>query len=324
MIVASSTGVRAWAYTVLLTAGGAAAAADPHFARPVAQIEQELAAPSMQVVATTLSRPRAAGDATLRAEVSFGDAPAYRVKLRVALPRADAFNNSPRYDRAAYELQKAFLDPAEYVVPPTALRMVPLAQLQPHVPAARATFPGSDDVLVVVQYWLQDVTVTRDAYDAARFAADPVYARRIGQLNIFTYLIRHNDSNLGNFLVPRESPDYRVFSVDNNVAFGRAESDCGVLWRDLRVARLPADAVERLRRLDQAQLGSRLAVLAQWELRDGHYLPVPPGPNLAAGRGVRVGDGVVQMGLTAFEIERAWSRTRHLLRKVDRGEISTF
>jgi hypothetical protein len=168
------------------------------------------------------------------------------------------------------------------------------------------------------------VTVTRDAYDAARFAADPVYARRIGQLNIFTYLIRHSDSNLGNFLVPLSGQDYRVFSVDNNVAFGKAESDQGLLWRDLRVARLPADAVERLRRLDEAQLGSRLAVLAQWELRDGHYLPVPPGPNVASGRGVRTRDGVVQMGLTALEIKRAWLRTRHLLKEVDRGDISTF
>jgi hypothetical protein len=209
-------------------------------------------------------------------------------------------------------------------VPPTALRMIPLAQLRPHRPSSRPTFPGSDDVLVVVQYWLQDVTVTRDAYDAARFAEDPVYARHIGQLNIFTYLVRHGDSNLGNFLVSRSGQDSRVFSVDNNVAFLSRESEQGLLWRELRVARLPADAIERLRRLDEAQLRSQLAVLAQWELRDGHYVPVPPGPNLAAGRGVRTRDGVVQMGLTSLEIKRAWLRTRHLLKEVDRGDISTF
>ena len=40
-----------------------------------------------------------------------------------------------------------------------------------------------------------------DVYNPARFAADPVYARHIGQLNVLTYLIEHRDSNLGNFLL---------------------------------------------------------------------------------------------------------------------------
>ena len=65
--------------------------------------------------ATSRSRP------TLRSP----GRPPYRVKLRRAEPGAEDFNNRPRYDLAAYELQKLFLEPAEYVVPPTALRFVP-------------------------------------------------------------------------------------------------------------------------------------------------------------------------------------------------------
>jgi hypothetical protein len=30
------------------------------------------------------------------------------------------------------------------------------------------------------------------------------------------------------------------------------------------------------------------------------------------------------MGLTALEIERTWSRVKHLVKEVDRGDISTF
>jgi hypothetical protein len=324
MIAARPIIAAAWVLSAMLSAGAVTAAADPHFARPVTELEPELEGQPLQIASATQSRPRARGDVALKAEVSFGGGPPYRVKLRKAQPGADAFNNRPRYDLAAYELQKLFLDPADYVVPPTALRMIPLADLQPHAPTARPTFPGSDDVLAVVQYWLQDVTLAKDAYDAARFDADRAYARRIGQLNIFTYLVRHSDSNLGNFLVSRSPGEFRVFSVDNNVAFGSDESDRGLLWRNLRVTRLPADAVERLRRIDDTQLRSRLAVLAQWELRDGHYLPVSPGGNLAPARGVRVGDGVVQMGLTSGEIWRVGYRLKHLLKEVDRGGIDTF
>jgi len=324
MIAARPIIAGAWVLSVMLSAGAVTAAADPHFARPVTELEPELESQPLQIASATQSRPMARGDVALKAEVSFGGAAPYRVKLRKAEPGADAFNNQPRYDLAAYELQKLFLDPADYVVPPTALRMIPLADLQPHAPAARPTFPGSDDVLAVVQYWLQDVTLAEDAYDATRFETDQAYARRIGQLNVFTYLVRHGDSNLGNFLVSRSQDEFRVFSVDNNVAFGSDESDRGLLWRNLRVTRLPADAIERLRRIDDAQLRSRLAVLAQWELRDGHYQPVSPGGNLAAARGVRVGDGVVQMGLTSVEIRRVGSRLKHLLKEVDRGEIDTF
>ena len=82
-----------------------------------------------------------------------------RVKLRKAEPGANSFNNVPRYDLAAYELQKLFLDPAEYVVPPTALRMVPLADFAKYSPDVYRTFPTADQVVAVVQYWLSDIHV---------------------------------------------------------------------------------------------------------------------------------------------------------------------
>jgi hypothetical protein len=286
-------------------------------------IERLLATEPMKIVTAEISRPKAQGDITLKADVAFGDRAPFRVKLRKAMPGADTFNNTPRYDLAAYELQKLLMDPADWVVPPTALRMIPAADLRSYA-AVEPTFAKSDDVLTVVQYWLKDILVIADVYDPAHFASDPVYAKHIGQLNIFTYLIGHRDSNAGNFLISKETQGARIYSVDNGVAFLAPEADRGQLWREIRVDRLPAATVERLRQITKETLTSRLGVVAQWQLRDGHYVPVTPGANLKAYRGVREKDGVVQMGLTTVEISSVWRHCRDLVEQLDDGKLKTF
>ena len=310
--------------TLLLTVAATVAAQDVNIPRPADEIERELATAPFVITAAEISRPKAKGDITLKAEVSFGGAPSYRVKLRRAEPGAEDFNNRPRYDLAAYELQKLFLDPAEYVVPPTALRMMPLADVQPHSPEAKPTFKGSDDVLVVLQYWLNEVKVIADVYSPERFAADPEYARHIGQLNVLTFLIEHGDSNVGNFLISRAETGPRVFSIDNGVAFEFNESDRGQLWMKMRVDRLPADTVQRLRRVTLEELHRRLGVLAQWQLQDGRWVAMTPGDNLAPGRGVRKEDGIVQLGLREADIDQVWRQLGRLLEQVDDGKIAIF
>jgi hypothetical protein len=284
-------------------------------------LERQLGTEPLEIVTAEISRPKAKGDITLKAEVSFAGGPAFRVKLRRAEPGAEDFNNRPRYDLAAYELQKLFLDADDYVVPPTALRMVPLDELLEYAPEARPTFRGSDEVLVVLQYWLQEVKVIADVYDPALFASDPGYARHVGQLNVLTYLIEHGDGNVGNFLLSRAESSPRVFSVDNGVAFAYNESDRSEIWKKLRVDRLPADTVERLRRITREDLHRRLGVLAQWRLEGGSWIAVPPGGNLAPQRGVRQADDVVQLGLRKSEIDRLGRRLTELLGLVDSGQV---
>ena len=297
---------------------------DLNIPRPADELEREIATEPFRIATAEISRPKAKGDITLKAELSFSGEPPYRVKLRRAEPGAEDFNNRPRYDLAAYELQKLFLDPAEYVVPPTALRMVPLAELRAYAAEAKPTFKGSDEVLVVLQYWLQEVKVIADVYDATRFAADAAYARHIGQLNVLTWLIEHGDSNVGNFLISRAEEGARVFSIDNGVAFAFNESDRGTLWQDLRVDRLPADTVGRLRGITEDELHRRLGVLAQWALQDGRWVAVPPGENLAPGRGVRREDDTVQVGLTRSEVADIGRNLQRLLKDLDSGKIKTF
>jgi hypothetical protein len=288
---------------------------------PAEALERQLATEPFSIVAAEISRPKAKGDITLKAEISFSGTSPYRVKLRRAEPGAEDFNNRPRYDLAAYELQRLFLEPTEYVVPPTALRTVPVAELLPYAREARPTFRGSEEVLVVLQYWLQEVKVVADAYDPALFTSDPGYARHVGQLNVLTYLIEHGDANLGNFLVSRAERAPRVFAVDNGVAFAHNESDRSDVWKYLRVPSLPADTVERLRSLTQETLQQKLGVLAQWRLDGDRWIAEPPGPNLASQRGVRQKDGVVQMGLTKSEIAQLDRRRTQLLRQVDERRV---
>jgi hypothetical protein len=299
-----------------------ATAQDANITQPVAALEQLLTAEPMVITAAEISRPKAEGDITLRADVSFAGAPALRVKLRKAVPGAEAFNNVPRFDLAAYALQKLFLDPQEYVVPPTSVRMVPLADFSKYSPGVKPTFAGAEQVLAVVQYWLSDIRVIADVYNPERFASDRLYARHIGQLNVLTYLIEHGDSNVGNFLIGRQEKGARVFSIDNGVAFSSADSDRGELWKSLRVSRLPADLVERLRKITLPSLTEQLAVLAQWQLADGQYVPVATRQNISERGGVRRKGSMLQMGLTRAEIARVYRLLGNLLAQVDRGRIT--
>jgi hypothetical protein len=302
----------------------AATAQDSNIALPVDELEAMLWNDPFSIVSAEISRPQARGDITLRAEVAFGERAPMRVKVRHALPGAQEFNNVPRYDVAAYELQQLFVDPDENLVPPTSLRWLGLDELRVFAPQVQRTFGGVDEVLCVVQYWLQNVDGPPDVLDPARFATDSLYARYIGQLNVLTYLIRHADSNRGNFLISTAPPAARVFSIDHGVAFVSEPSDRGELWKSLRVDRLPADVIERLRALTEEELNSALGVFVQWQREDDRFVAVPSGENISPNQGVRYKDDTLQMGLTRRELAGIWGRVEQLLEWVDDGEIATF
>jgi hypothetical protein len=311
------------AIPLLLALAASAAAQDSNITQPIADLERLLAAEPLVIASAEISRPKAKGDITLKADISFGGAPPLRVKLRKAEPGGEEFNNVPRYDLAAYELQKLFIPPAEYVVPPTALRMVDLADFQKYQPDVKRTFAGADQVLAVLQYWLSDILVLADVYKAERFNSDPVYARHIGQLNVLTHLIQHRDSNAGNFLIGKAEQGARVFSIDHGVAFASIDSDRGELWKDMRVTQLPADTVAELRKVTLPVLQQKLGVLAQWRLEGDKFVPVPPGPPLSVHLGVRRQGKDLQMGLTRTEIQAIHRLLTKLLARIDAGEITT-
>jgi hypothetical protein len=295
-------------------------AQDANFLLRPDSIEVRLRDGPLQVVDARGSR--AEGDRTQRITLAFEDGSVLVAKLAKASPGASTFNNEPRYELAAFVLQKLFLGPDEYVVPPTVMRAVPTEWLRRYDEAAQPTFDGLASTLILLQYWLMQVT-PEGVWDKDRLASDSVYARHVANLNVLTYLIRHNDANVGNILISTHAANPRVFSVDNGLAFGSEASNRGYAWRNLRVNRLPAATVERLRRITPEQLQA-LGVLVQFEQQGPMLVPAAIGENRGPGRGVREADGVVQLGLTEREIRDVQSRLRRLLEDVDEGKIRTF
>ncbi len=296
--------------------------ADRNIPYPVDELESRLQRP-FTLVAAKQSRALKE-DVSLRADVRFDDGMLMRIKIRRAEPGANEFNNQPRYEVAAYLLQKLFLEPDQHVVPPTAIRALPLDMIKPHANKARATFPGTTDVFAVVQFWLVDVAAKQNPWEPGRFASDKAYARNAANLNILTYLIRHGDANYGNVLVSTDPANPRLFAIDNGIAFASPDSDRGVFWRTLHVPSVPASTIERLRRLDRAALERALIVVGQWERRGTSMVAVAPGPAFNTFNGVRRKMPLVQMGLTRREVAELDKRRLKLLERVDRGELSTF
>ncbi len=293
-----------------------------HLPRPVAEIDRVLAAQDFELRELRPARPAIERDVARRGLLATADGSTLEVKVRPAEPGGASFNNEPRYELAAYRLQALFLDPDEHVVPPTAVRSVPLERWRLVDERARPTVRGTGSVLVVLQAWLQHVTNPPDVLDRERLARDAEYARHVGNLNVFTFLFRHADSNQGNFLVSSSPASARVFAVDNGVALLSDESDRGRAWSELRVDAVAAGTVARLRRLDRGALEAALGVVAQFRIVDGRLVEEAPGPRTRGRRGVRVRDGVVQLGLTDLEIRIVERQIGALLRRVDAGRIA--
>lgn len=248
------------------------------------------------------------------------------LKWKAAPPGdADGWNNTPRKEIAAYEVQKWFLDPDDYVVPTTVLRCIPASDYAPTGLEPVITLHGTRCVLGTLVVWLDQVTVPDVLYDPQRFRSDPLYARRMSDFNLLTYLIEHEDGRRGNFLVSEDDSDRRVFSIDNGVAFGAKIKNIFVHnWNRIRVEALRSESIERLRRLDDARFAA-LGVLAELHAdADGVLRAVPPGANRDPDRGSRVGPDWIQMGLTKGEIDALRKRRDRLLADVDDGRIAVF
>jgi hypothetical protein len=237
----------------------------------------------------------------------------------------DSWNNSPRREIAAYEIQKLFLDPDDYVVPTAAARCLPLEEYRQFVPGADPTFEDSQCVLGVLALWLQNVTIDEQLLSLDRFERDPNYAYHLANLNVLTFLIGHRDGRLGNFMVSKNESDRHAFAIDNGISFDAFPWNFFVPnTNKLFVPALSRKAVERLRQIRPDQL-DRLGVLTELRLEaDGVYRPVEPGPNLDPKSGVRTAPGVIQLGLKQNEIDDVRERIREILTRVDSGQLPVF
>jgi len=248
------------------------------------------------------------------------------VKWKEAPSRdADGWNNTPRKEIAAYEIQKWFLDPDDYVVPTTVLRCIPFEDYGMLDETPRATLPGTRCVLGTLVVWLEEVTVPKKLFDEERFASDARYAYHLANMNLLTYLIEHEDGREGNFLVSEIDSDRRVFSIDNGVSFGAKMKNFFVPnWNKIRVPALRRETIERLRRVTPEQIEA-LGVLAELRADESGILrPVPFSANANPKKGARTEPGWIQLGLSRRELRGLSKRIERLLAQVDAGRQPVF
>jgi len=237
----------------------------------------------------------------------------------------DSYNTSPRKELAAYEVQKFFLDPEDYVVPTVLPLCVSRERYLQLVDYAAATLEGTDCILGLASIWMVDVTNPDTLYDESRFLKDPTYAYYMSNFNILAYLIEHRDPREGQFLVSKNDKRRQVFSIDNGISFGFWPYNILIpQWAEIRLPALRKDSIERLRKIQRHDLDF-LGVIAQFELDENLVLkPVPVGQNLDPKTGAKYKDGTLQFGLTTSEIDDLWERIQTLFAEVDSGKIEVF
>jgi len=236
---------------------------------------------------------------------------------------ADEWNASPRKETAAFAVQRWFLDPDDWVVPPTAMRCIPLAAYSRLAPDMPATIEGTQCELGLVAVWLDHVKQPETIFDVDRFERDRTYAGHVADFNLFTYLVEHRDGRGGNILVSGDGE--RIYAVDNGIAFGNLVWNYFVTnWDVLRVPGLRRAAIDRLRRVTPRDVDALMVVAELRADRAGVLQPVPPTAPIDPSQGIRVRDGRVQLGLTADEAHAVGDRLKQLLARVDAGEIPLF
>lgn len=246
-------------------------------------------------------------------------------KWKEAPAGGDGWNNSPRREIGVYEVQKLFLDPDDYIIPPVVARGIEFDVYQPVKDGPSANVDGTRCVYGALAAWLSNAMPPDEVFDRELFSSNNRYAYHFGNLNLLHYLVEHRDARANNFLRSTDPDNPKIFSIDNGIAFG------GTLFNffswhfnKIRVDRLPRRSIDRLRQLSRVDL-DRLGVLA--ELRadsEGVLRNIAPGPNLDCNEGNRVRAGIVQIGLATTEIDAIGVRIQKLLGRIDRGKLSVF
>ena len=290
---------------------------------PSEELAQRLSHGDFEIVSVKGAGGGIMGAKKLR--LRFDDGVEINVKWKRAPAEAEGWNNSPRREIAAYEVQKLFLEPDDYVVPVSVPRCIPLDTYAAVERRTQGNVPGADCVLGLLSVWLQNVVQPKQLFDPGRFQRDGSYARSLGHLNILTYLINHQDGRANNFLISTVEHRPQLFSIDNGLAFSTVFHNYFIPhWNRIRVPSLPGKGVERLRAVEREDL-DRLAVLAEMKGDERGVLQnVKPSENWNRLTGARLAPGRVQFGLTVSEIDAIEERLAKLLRDVDEGKVAVL
>jgi hypothetical protein len=249
----------------------------------------------------------------------------FRVKWR-ALDTAHGLND-PRRELAVHALQKLFLRPFDWVLPPTTGHCFDTGHYRSLIAAdAGASFEETSCVFGTVSYWLEHGrALEAQLFDKSKLDMLPSYRRSLADTNLLAYLAGNGDTHGQQFVLTGSEQNPRVYLVDYTISLSdyrnprlRPEDD----WSIIHVP-LAAESIARLRELRLSDL-ERLLVIEEYESRSGVMLSVTPSAPFSKSAGLRWVAPRLQVGLTETEISYVWTRLRELLARIDRGEIRTF
>lgn len=301
------------------------------------EIEGWLTSPDLQVlgVANTTTGRQNAKVLTLAVPSARGRI-VFRAKWR-AQSTAHRLND-PRREIAAYAVQKLYLDPEDYVVPPAAMHCFPLGQYRKIVEPNATPRGELRCEYGTLEYWLENALDLKTAedegwfssyelFDARLFRTEEIYRRSLANMNLFLYLIDHGDSHKKQFVFTRVRRSLHAWDVDNSIAFSLYRNPRltpQLDWSILHVPAVPKNSIERLRKLSLDDV-RELLVIEQLELQNGMLVRgVRSTPAMQLDYGLRWAGNTLQVGLTESEVNRLWNRIRSAVRRVDAGELRSF
>ena len=256
-----------------------------------------------------------------------------RAKWRVA---EAGLLSDPRRELVAYELQKLFLRPEEYVVPPVVARCLPLDAYRETVDSERSE--GSIDsncVLGYLNFWLEGVELAdklaaeledaRGIYSPRRFEDDELYARKLSRLSLLAVFVNHGDSHPGQFVVA-EDP-FRMFSIDHSISLSSMRHPMVIFREDLSeliLPSIPSALATRVLALEEDDVLDLRVVASLAERGDGltQLAEVPPHVREATpGEYLTVSDGLL-IGTTDEEREVIWNKIMEVQSALVQGTLA--
>jgi len=301
----------------------AAPAGAGNYSIPPADAERRFAQEPFEILEAKRTASGVAG--AQRWKIRFADGLVVKVKWKAA-PRytTDTWNNSPRREIAAYEVQKLFLDPEDYIVPPSEVRCIPLAQYRKIDSNAKPTLARTQCVFGVLSLWLQDVEEPSKIWHPDLFDQGGYYRFSIASVDVLTFLIGHQDGRPANFLWSTDARRH-VFSIDNGVSLHAFPFNPLVRnWNSIRVPALPRKVMERLDRTSVERIAS-LGILRHLEPdANGVLRPAKPAGNIGPGEGTRVQGTTLQLGLRDSEVVEVRERINDLLKRTASGRLPLF
>lgn len=295
--------------------------------RTVQDVERLLRSPDLRILDATGTPNGNQGAYLLTLE---GQGVAFRAKWREQRAPASVvarFSDAER-EVITYRTQKFLFTPEEYVEPPTSGYCFPTSHYRKMVDqGAKRSLETANCIFGFLSYWLPEVQTFKaleeergsynggDLYSEERFQNHGHYAREIARLNVFTFVVDHDDAHQAQF--PLIAEPFQVWSVDHSMSLSAIENPLLWFtkdWKQMRVPAIPSDLALRVSSIEEHDVES-LAHIESYEKKGDRLVPI---------RNSSQGEGIEGWGASKRERQIVWRKIHRLQEMLMSGELGIF